>query len=141
MEELDAGLKPKTRRKIEYKLEGGWTFDAEAWAKSVERHKKWNMADVFTQFDFDGDGKLEMREFMRAFRALGLEKRTGEKMTVDEGMFKAFDSNGDGFVTLAEFEENLLPKTRRKIELKLEGGWTFDKEKWQASLDRHAIGE
>ena len=48
MEELDKGLKPKTRRKIELKLEGGWTFDAEAWAKSVERHKKWNMADVFT---------------------------------------------------------------------------------------------
>ena len=46
-------------------------------------------------------------------------------------MFKSFDSNGDGFVTLEEFQENLLPKTRRKE------GWTFDKEKWQASLDRH----
>ena len=52
-------------------------------------------------------------------------------------MFKSFDSNGDGFVTLEEFQENLLPKTRRKIEMKLKEGWTFDKEKWQASLDRH----
>ena len=52
-------------------------------------------------------------------------------------MFKSFDSNGDGFVTLEEFQDNLLPKTRRKIEMKLKEGWTFDKEKWQASLDRH----
>ena len=58
-----------------------------------------------------------------------------------DAMRVLFALESDGFVTLAEFEENLLPKTRRKIELKLEGGWTFDKEKWQASLDRHAIGE
>ena len=49
--------------------------------------------------------------------------------------------NGDGVVTLAEFQENLLPKTRKKIEMKLAAGWTFDAEKWKASCDRHAIGE
>ena len=91
LEEFQQNLKPKTRKKIEQKLEGGWTFDAEAWAASVARHKRWNMSEVFAQFDHDGDGKLTLREFMRAFRAIGLEKRTGEKMAVDEAMFKSFD--------------------------------------------------
>ena len=123
MEELDKGLKPKTRKKIEMSLEGGWKFDAEKWAESVARHKSVSMADVFANFDADGDGKLTLREFMRAFRALGLPKRDGSKVAVDEAMFKSFDTNGDGFVTLTEFEENLLPKTRKKIELKIKGGW------------------
>ena len=43
-----------------------------------------------------------LREFMRAFRALGLEKRSGGKMQIDEAMFKSFDTNGDGVVSLAE---------------------------------------
>ena len=49
----------------------------------------------------------------------------------------SLDTNGDGNISLAEFQENLLPKTRKKIEMKLEAGWTFDKEKWEASLARH----
>ena len=48
---------------------------------------------------------------------------------------------GDGVVTLQEFQDNLKPKTRKKIEMKLEGGWTFDADKWKASCDRHAVGE
>ena len=44
-------------------------------------------------------------------------------------------------MTLEEFQANLKPKTRKKIEQKLEAGWTFDAEKWKASCDRHAIGE
>ena len=96
MEELDAGLKPKTRRKIEQKLEEGWKFDAEAWAKSVERHKKYDMKQIFGQFDADGDGKLTLYEIARAFRALGLPKRDGTKMEMDKEMFKKFDVNNDG---------------------------------------------
>jgi len=137
MEELDAGLKPKTRRKIEMKLEEGWKFDKEAWDASVARHKKWDMAEVFKGFDTDGDGKLAMREFYRAFRALGLEKRSGEKMEIDKKMFDSFDEDKDGFVTLQEFQDNLQPKTRKKIELKLNSGWTFDPAKWTESCERH----
>jgi len=137
MEELDANLKPKTRRKIELLLEGGWKFDKAAWDISIARHKKWNMADVFKDFDVDNDGKLTTKEFYRAFRALGLEKRTGDKMEIDKKMFDSFDTNGDGHVTLVEFQEGLLPKTRKKIVDKLEAGWKFDKEKWDASIERH----
>ena len=137
LDELDANLKPKTRKKVEMILEGGWKFDKAAWDASVARHNKYNMADVFKGFDLDGDGKLTMKEFYRAFRAMGLEKRTGEKMEVDKKMFDAFDSNGDGFVSLVEFQQNILPKTRKKIEMKLEGGWKFDEVKWAESAERH----
>ena len=81
---------------------------------------------------------MTLREFMRAFRALGLPKRGGGKMEMDEAMFKSFDTNGDGFVDLKEFQDNLLPKTRKKIEMKLEAGWKFDKDAWDASVARHS---
>ena len=86
MEELDAGLKPKTRRKIENILEGGWKFDKPTWDASVARHKKYDMKQIFAQFDADGDGKLDIYEIARAFRALGLPKRDGSKMDMDKAM-------------------------------------------------------
>ena len=89
------------------------------------------------EFDFDGDGYLTIAELKRAFRALGLKKRSGEELEIDEKTFKSFDTNGDGYVSLEEFQQNLKPKTRKKIEQKLEGGWKFDKEKWDASIERH----
>merc|ERR1711865_1302174 len=137
MEELDKGLKPKTRRKIEDLLEGGWVFDKAAWDASVARHNKYNLADIFKGFDRGGEGKIPMADFYRAFRAMGLPKRDGEKVEMDKKMFDSFDSNGDGFVTLVEFQENILPKTRKKIEMKLEEGWKFDSIKWDESCDRH----
>jgi len=118
-------------------LEAGWVFDKAAWDASVARHNKYNLADIFKGFDRAGEGKIPMQDFYRAFRAMGLPKRDGEKMEMDKKMFDSFDSNGDGFVTLVEFQENILPKTRKKIEMKLEEGWTFDKIKWDESCDRH----
>ena len=47
-------------------------------------------------------------------------------------------ADGDGVVSLQEFEQNLFPKTRKKIEQKLDAGWTFDKKLWEASIARHA---
>merc|ERR1719487_708650 len=138
LEEFEANLKPKTRAKIEEKLAGGWVFDRDLWQASADRHSKWNMAKVFKQFDSDADGFLSMGEFKRGFRALGLKKRLGDQMEIDEAMFKSFDTNGDGKVSLEEFELNLFPKTREKIEEKLNAGWTFDAVAWQASMDRHA---
>jgi len=75
---------------------------------------------------------------MRAFRALGLEKRSGGKVEIDEAMFSSFDTNGDGVVSLKEFEDNLHEKTRQKIVDKLDSGWTFDPAKWEESQARHA---
>ena len=136
--EIEENLKPKTRKKIEEKLDGGWKFDRARWEASVARHARWNMEKVFMQFDHDGDGKLSISELARAFRALGLEKRSGAKLDVDKEMFDSFDTNQDGFCSPAELEQNLKPKTRKKIEEKLDGGWKFDVEKWKASAERHA---
>ena len=85
--EFTANLHPKTRAKIIEKLDGGWKFDEKLWAASQERHSKWNMEKVFMQFDVDGDGKLTINELGRAFRALGLKKRDGEKLNMDQKMF------------------------------------------------------
>ena len=78
-------------------------------AAAPARH---NMADVFMQFDVDGDGKLTIEEFARAFRALGLQKRSGKKLEMDVAMFKSFDLNNDGFASLLEIEAGLFPKVR-----------------------------
>lgn len=138
MQELEKRMKPKTRKKIEEKLDGGWKFNKEAWEASVARHKQYDMKELFAKFDYDGDGKLTIHEFGRAFRALGLPKRDGTKMEMDIQMFKSFDTNGDGFADLNEIDAGLLPKTRRKIEYKLKEGWTFDAETWKKSCERHA---
>ena len=55
-------------------------------------------------------------------------KRDGTKMEMDMVMFKSFDTNGDGYVSMEELDKGLKPKTRRKIEMILEGGWKFDEE-------------
>ena len=185
MEELDANMPDALRAKIEKKISLGWKFDKPTWDASVARHKKWDMKKIMADFDADGDGKLDIYEIARAFRALGLPKRDGSKMDVDKAMFKAFDTNGDGYVSMEvsaytrllrahhrhtwmgntwtgalclhpplelawprgrplppppsqEFDANLKPKTRRKIEHALEAGWKFDKPTWDASVARHA---
>merc|ERR1740130_2312333 len=66
-----------------------------------------------------------------------MPKRDGTKMDMDHATFKSFDTNGDGVISMEELDKGLKPKTRRKIELLLEGGWVFDKEKWDASVARH----
>merc|ERR1711977_613861 len=135
--EFEKNLHDKTRAKIEAKLAEGWKFEPELWAASVDRHSKTNMAKVFKHFDLDEDGFLNMGELKRAFRAIGLKKRDGSKIEVDEEMFKSFDTNGDGKVSLEEFEANLKPKTRAKIAEKLNANWVFDAALWEASQTKH----
>ena len=96
------------------------------------------LAPVFKQFDTSGDGFLDIGELKRAFRAIGLEKRTGVKFELDQKTFNAFDTNKDGKVSLEEFEENIHPKTRAAIEAQLVAGWVFDADKWAASKERHS---
>ena len=89
--EFEQNLFPKTRAKIEEKLDAGWKFDKKRWEESVKRHSRWDMGKVFKQFDFDGDGYLSIAELKRAFRAIGLKKRTGVKGEMDMAMFKSFE--------------------------------------------------
>lgn len=49
---------------------------------------RWPLGQLFAQFDTDSDGVLDMGEFKRALRAIGLPKRYGEKADLDEFTFK-----------------------------------------------------
>ena len=70
------------RDKLIYIIEGGWTFNPEKWASSMERHAndepfdptksfvnqepievKYPMGEIFMQFDTDGDGVLNESEY------------------------------------------------------------------------------
>ena len=83
-----------------------------------------DIAKAFAQFDLDGNGTLEKSELQRAFLAIGFKK-----LEVTDEIFKSFDYDGDGRVTIFEFDANLHPKTRKAIEEKLQAGFVFDKEK------------
>ena len=76
--------------------------------------------------------------FKRALHAIGLDKRTGDKADLDEFTFKQMDKNGDGKLTIEEFDAYLPLALRAKLEAKLDAGWKFDEEKWKASQERHA---
>ena len=69
-----------------------------------------------------------MDELKRAFRAMGFKK-----LEVTEEVFKSFDADGNGKISLAEFDAGLHPKTRKMLEAKLDNGFNFDPEKWAAS--------
>mgnify|MGYP002838835371 CR=1 FL=1 len=51
-----------------------------------------DLAPVFKQFDYSGDGFLQIDELKRAFRAIGLQKRSGEKYDIDQKMLKFQES-------------------------------------------------
>lgn len=80
------------REKLEERLNGGWEFNPQLWADSKQRHKRWDMAKVFAKFDTDADGYLSLPELVRAFRAIGLKKRRGDKGKMDLAMFRSFDT-------------------------------------------------
>ena len=74
---------------------------------------------IFKMFDFDDDKSLTIAELKRAFRALGLAKRTGGKLQMDEAMFKSFDTNGDGKVRAIRVINHSSPSDCRSRALSL----------------------
>jgi len=125
LQEFDQNLHPKTRKMLEAKLDSGFTFDPEVWAKSAPTV---DLSKAFACFDTSGDGFLQIDELRRAFRAMGFKK-----LEVSDDIFKSFDTNNDGQVSLQEFDANLHPKTRKMLEAKLDNGFTFDPEAWAKS--------
>jgi hypothetical protein len=59
---------------------------------------------------------------------------------VTDELFASFDYDGDGKVTINEFDANLKDKTRKAIEEKLKSGFVFDKAKWQAGAKPPTAG-
>ena len=65
-----------------------------------------SLAAVFRQLDADGSGAIDLAEMKHALAALGLKKVDAEEA------LKGFDTDGDGVVSLHEWEKNMHPKTR-----------------------------
>ena len=61
-------------------------------------------------------------------------------MQVTDELFASFDYDGDGKITINEFDANLKDKTRKAIEEKLKSGFVFDKEKWKAGAKPPTAG-
>ena len=76
----------------------------EAFESSVEEvhDVRMPLGEIFMQFDSDGDGFVDMAEFKRALRAIGMPKRSGSQAAMDEFTFKQMDSNGDGKLSMEE---------------------------------------
>lgn len=136
LEEWEQNLRPDLRAMVQEKMRSGWKFDPALWAESQSRHAHWSLGKVFSKFDTSGDGYLTMMELMRAFRAIGLPNREGEKLEMDRKMFQMMDTDGSGMVSLDEFEENLPDDVRAKIVEKLEAGWVFEPAKWSGRRDK-----
>ena len=136
LEEWEQNLRPDLRAMVQEKLRTGWKFDPALWADSQARHSHWSLAKVFSKFDTSNDGYLTMMELMRAFKAIGLPKREGEKLEMDRKMFQMLDVDGSGMVSLDEFEEHLPDDVSAKIIEKLEAGGVFEPQKWSGRRDK-----
>lgn len=53
----------------------------------------------FASFDMDGDGKLDLKDYVLTHIAFGLNPRLNEVVA----RFKHWDVNGDGYISLEEF--------------------------------------
>ena len=65
---------------------------------------KLNLHDIFRNFDKDGQGTLDVKEFELLLRIIAPGLKDDEVMQV----FKKFDLDGDGEITLDEFEHLIM---------------------------------
>jgi len=76
-----------------------------------------HMPKLFSKFDKDGNGELEMDEFCD----LVAKMRIGMKPSEASELFLAFDENGDGGITEMEFMKALFPLDYRRIYRRASG--------------------
>eukprot|EP00945_MAST-04E_sp_MAST-4E-sp1_P007574 g7574.t1 len=80
--------------------------------KKAEK-KGMDVKDVFSHFDKDGRGEVDDRDFEDALEELGFRASRWELDT----LVKKFDSNGDGYVSIAEFTDFAMNAVDGKVSL------------------------
>ena len=78
---FQAALEHICKEMPEDPLKAAATYFLEHAKQAVHR---WDLPTVFVNFDADGDGKLDIYEIARAFRAMGFSKREGDDMEIDK---------------------------------------------------------
>jgi len=91
-----------------------------ATGKTPAGNPKVSLAAFFRQVDTDMSGALDAGELKRALRAIGLGAEQAE------GSMATLDTDGDGKVTLLEFEAGLGPAARRALEAQLNAEGRLD---------------
>lgn len=74
--------------------------------KGIIKSSNKSLAQVFREFDSDGNGRISQVEFRSAIRKLNLGLTSRE---IDKVMFK-FDTNGDGLIDWQEFVSKFTTK-------------------------------
>ena len=80
--------------------------------------KKLKVVDLMKGYDEDAKGALTRKEFAKAMRAMGVDGTADEL----DGAFDAFDTDGDGAVSLAELTKQLRPGQKIEIDPMLQPG-------------------
>ena len=93
------------------------------------------LAKVFAQLDLDGNGVLDEAELRQGLRALGFKGAEFEEI------FRMADVDGDGLISLHEFQNNLDGRARRRLTEQLNEDGVMDGLAALLSLRRVFAGE
>jgi len=93
------------------------------------------LANIFRQLDLDGNGVLDEFELRQGLRALGFKGAEFEEI------YRFADKDGDGLITLAEFQNNLDGRARRRLTEQLNEDGVMDGLTALLSLRRVFAGE
>jgi len=97
--------------------------------KTQERLAQWgytaaDMRALFKHFDADGNGELDLAEFVQMIK----EMRIGIKQSRIVALFEAFDKDGGGSIDMKELTRALFPATYHEVEDLLEKDDESDEE-------------
>ena len=83
---------------------GGATMNEQI--RDIMKEHQVKLIDIFREWDEDGNGAIDKREFRRGVAALGFDAPSAEV----DAIFKTMDETGDGYVELDELKKSISEK-------------------------------